>query len=538
MLSPLPSLPRNAKVAVAGSGIAGLSFSYFLSKLRPDVRITVYEAANRSSGWINSWETQDRTGKPVMIERGPRTLRGVSDGTVMMIDAMRDLRAIDKVHYIESSSDADKKFLVDPHDKLVQVPNSVVSGIQFILSGLGKGIVPAMLGEWWRKNSRNPNQDETVASLLKRRMGNEYLGKNVFSAIYRGIYADDINTLSAQKAMHKMVYNEKVFGSNTKALWHMYRTRKERKLQSKQLSSVLNQYCEALKKPETSIHELSSTLKKYPMLGFQGGLETFCKTVYKSLENTPNVSIHHGTAITKISKDKDGRKTKVSVEVNNGESAGEFDHVRLTNIPHNLADIFRDQSAAIGNSLGTIKANTVVLVNFYLHDKDIIPTKNRGFGYLVPESNPNKEKLLGVIFDSVIEQNFRRFEDAKGMVPQNQQGYTKLTAMVGGYLLNDPVTGEPIVPDENQVIDDIKVSLQKHLGLSLNDLDRGLWQVTTASKCLPRYGVGYMQWQGKTETDILELYNNRVSLGGMGFAIGPGIPDVFADGFQDALKLR
>ncbi|KAL3231347.1 Protoporphyrinogen oxidase [Nakaseomyces bracarensis] len=538
MLSPLPSLPKNAKVAVAGSGIAGLSFSYFLSKLRPDVKITLYEAANRSSGWINSWETKDKTGKPVMIERGPRTLRGVSDGTVMMVDAMKDLNSIDKVHYIEKSSDADKKFLVDPNDKLVQVPNSVMSGIQFIMSGLGKGIIPAMLGEFWRKPNSNPNQDETVASLLKRRMGNDYLGKNVFSAIYRGIYADDINTLSAQKVVHKMVYNEKMFGSNVNALWHKFKTRKERKSQSKHLSPVLDKYCETLKKPESSIANLSTTLKKYPMMGFQGGLETFCKTIYRGLENSPNVSIYLGKEITKISKDKDKRKTKVSVEVNHGEDIEEFDHVRLTNVPHNLGRVVRDQNADIAKRLETITANTVVLVNFYLHDKDIIPIKNRGFGYLVPESNPNKEKLLGVIFDSVIEQNLKRFEDSKVMVPADKQNYTKLTAMVGGYMLNDKKTGEPIIPEDTQVIDNIKMSLQKHLGMSLNDLDRGLWQVTVANKCLPRFGAGYMQWQGKMETDLLELYNSKVSLGGMGFAIGPGIPDVFVDGFQDALKLR
>lgn len=124
MLSPLTALPKNAKVAVGGSGIAGLSFAYFLAKMRPDVSVTLYEKAARNSGWINSWQTKDKNGQPVMIERGPRTLRGVSDGTVMMIDAMKDLKSLDIVHFIEHNSDADKKFLLDPNDKLVKVPDS------------------------------------------------------------------------------------------------------------------------------------------------------------------------------------------------------------------------------------------------------------------------------------------------------------------------------------------------------------------------------------------------------------------------------
>lgn len=110
--------------------------------------------------------------------------------------------------------------------------------------------------------------------------------------------------------------------------------------------------------------------------------------------------------------------------------------------------------------------------------------------------------------------------------------------MVGGYMYNDPATGEPVVPKDEQIIDAVRNTLERHLGVSPNDLDRGLWQVTPANKCLPKYNVGYMDWQTDMEKKILKLFNNKVSIGGMGFAIGPGIPDVFADGFQDALKLR
>lgn len=538
MLSPLTALPKNAKVAVGGSGIAGLSFAYFLAKMRPDVSVTLYEKAARNSGWINSWQTKDKNGQPVMIERGPRTLRGVSDGTVMMIDAMKDLKSLDIVHFIEHNSDADKKFLLDPNDKLVKVPDSFLSGIKFIMSDLGKGIIPAMLGEFWRKASANPGKDETVASMLDRRMGNEHLGKNVFSAIYRGIYADDINTLSAKKVMHKMVANELKYGSNTKALIHSLKTKKDRKKNADSLTSILDKYTKVMGKEESKILELSKKLKHYPMLGFKGGLESFCQTLLKGLESMPNVSVLNNSAITKLISDAKSDNNNITVEINHGKSTEKFDHVRLTGIPHRLGPLLREIDGHIADSLETIKANTVVLVNFYLPDKDVIPKKNRGFGYLVPESNPNKEKLLGVIFDSVIEQNLKNIENAQEMVSSDKKSYTKLTAMVGGYMYNDPATGEPVVPKDEQIIDAVRNTLERHLGVSPNDLDRGLWQVTPANKCLPKYNVGYMDWQTDMEKKILKLFNNKVSIGGMGFAIGPGIPDVFADGFQDALKLR
>ena len=50
----LTKLPTNAKVGVVGGGISGLFFTYYLSKLRPDVKITLIDQnQERLGGWIN-----------------------------------------------------------------------------------------------------------------------------------------------------------------------------------------------------------------------------------------------------------------------------------------------------------------------------------------------------------------------------------------------------------------------------------------------------------------------------------------------------
>ena len=103
-------LLANAKVAVVGGGVSGLTFAYFLSKLRPDIKVTIYESKDRCGGWIHSDLIQDRHGDTVMVEKGPRTLRGVSDGTVLIVETLRDLGKEDVVQYIASDSDANKKW--------------------------------------------------------------------------------------------------------------------------------------------------------------------------------------------------------------------------------------------------------------------------------------------------------------------------------------------------------------------------------------------------------------------------------------------
>lgn len=116
MQGPLKSLAPNARVGVVGGGISGLTFSYFLAKLRPDVHVTVFESNPRTGGWIRSLDTKDNEGGSIMLEQGPRTLRGVSDGTVLMADILKDLKRHTLLQYVRKNSRANKKFLLDPNE--------------------------------------------------------------------------------------------------------------------------------------------------------------------------------------------------------------------------------------------------------------------------------------------------------------------------------------------------------------------------------------------------------------------------------------
>ena len=66
----LTTLPQNAKVAVLGAGILGLTFTYFLSKLRPDLQFTIFEKLKRPGGWMSSPKLHvNNTNESILLKR-------------------------------------------------------------------------------------------------------------------------------------------------------------------------------------------------------------------------------------------------------------------------------------------------------------------------------------------------------------------------------------------------------------------------------------------------------------------------------------
>lgn len=62
------------EVAILGGGITGLVSAFYLSKQRPDIRITIFEGSSRLGGWLHSKQVDVGNGN-VVFEQGPRTLR-------------------------------------------------------------------------------------------------------------------------------------------------------------------------------------------------------------------------------------------------------------------------------------------------------------------------------------------------------------------------------------------------------------------------------------------------------------------------------
>lgn len=531
----MPNLPLGSRVAVVGGGVSGLTFTYFLARLRPDIKITLYEAQQRCGGWINSSYIKDSNGNDVLVEKGPRTLRGVSDGSVVIIDLLKELGKQDVINYIDSKSEANRKFLLGQSNNLIQVPNSLVSTLNFLGSSLGKGLIPGLLGEAFRAPSASRKSDETAHDFIKRRFGTDKLSLNIFSAIFHGIYAGDIKELSAQRTIGKMVEMEKKAGSLIRNMINeaiaSYRNKESTKSKVPMASPLLRQYADAMHKDIGELSHLATKLKAYPMLGFKGGLEMLPKSLFEQITRLPNVSIIN-SPITSILPCENPTTNRQIVRLVSDSRTDEYDHVRVTVNPQSLSKIV--SSSGLKAKLDEVHSNTVIVVNFYSAKKDLIPSYH-GFGYLVPQSNVNHEKLLGVIFDSVIEHNFK---PVFGIKNENtpELGYTKLTAMLGGHFLNNE--GSRNIPSKSIIINSTKYAFSNHLNISESDLQDGTWEVTIAENCLPQYHVGYNNWVAESKSQFNQVYGDSVSLGGMSFSSGPGVPNVVENSFQGAYNFR
>ena len=68
-------------VAILGGGLAGLSTAYYLSVFAPHIKITLYEAADRLGGWIDTERVRvpavDASGQwgTVLFERAARMIK-------------------------------------------------------------------------------------------------------------------------------------------------------------------------------------------------------------------------------------------------------------------------------------------------------------------------------------------------------------------------------------------------------------------------------------------------------------------------------
>lgn len=524
-------VPRNGKVAVVGAGVSGLCYTYFLLKLRPDVKISVYEAAKEPGGWIKSLKLNDQ-GSEVILEKGPRTLRGVSDGTLLIVDIMKQLGLEKEVEVMSASSPGNRKWLLDPSNKLVQVPNTFKLFAKFILNDVTQGLVPSILREPFRKPAKN-DQDESIRSFITRRFGSPQLADNVLSAVMHGIYSGDVEKLSVRSTLPNMVKLEQEHGSIVKAMF--------KKMSSKKTTPVPNPFLlkyEQKISPDANLQQVASRLKKYPIMRLHSGLQTLPLALAQYLEKQPNINLKFGTPVSQLKLQLPG----ISVA---GEET-EYDHVRYTLGLQSLSQMTKFDNVEVAQTFQSLEYSTIFLANIYTKRKGLIPQNGNGFGFLVPRRNRNPESLLGVIYDSDTELDAERFMDGTkfGKAP-----YDKITLMIGGHFFNS--RGVPSdkanLKATRKVLEDIlHVDLDKYniiernealqqdrsVALSENDL---LISYNLHRDCIPQYNVGFLEKTKTIHDNVAAESQGKVSLGGP--SLGKlGVPDCVMNELEAALR--
>ena len=183
------------RIAVIGGGITGLTTAWYLKKKGFDV--TIFEKMDRPGGVIHTITQNGFT-----FENGPNSGVLANPEVVELAEEMQDNCALE-------IADENAKFRwVWKKDRWHTLPSGIIGGISTPLFTFSDKL--RLLGEPFRKSGSNPN--ESVASMVRRRMGNSFL-RYAIDPFVIGIYSGDPELLVTRFAFPKLYNLEQKYGS-------------------------------------------------------------------------------------------------------------------------------------------------------------------------------------------------------------------------------------------------------------------------------------------------------------------------------------
>src|SRR5664279_2201852 len=182
-------------VVILGAGLTALTTAHHLKKSAVD--FVLLEKADRVGGVIHTITEQG-----YVYEEGPNS--GVF-GNVEVLHLFEDLKGDCE---LETANENVKKRYILKNGKWEALPSSLMTAVKTPLFTLKDKL--RILGEPFRKAGKNP--EETLADMVKRRMGRSFLDYAIDPFIL-GVYAGDPNRLVHKYALPKLYNLEQQYGS-------------------------------------------------------------------------------------------------------------------------------------------------------------------------------------------------------------------------------------------------------------------------------------------------------------------------------------
>lgn len=558
----LHNLKSEEELVILGAGISGLSLAWFVAHARPDINVRVLEKSSRVGGYMQSQEING-----TVFESGPRTLLPSHPGTKIATQLIEQLGMAEKLGGINKKEPVNTKAMVFD-GKLVKFPNSGPEAFKFFNSSIMSGIKWGMLKDFFFARPRKADvRDETVESFVRRRF-NHHVADRFVSAMIRGIYAGDIAELSARSI------------TRLNKLYMLERTKKT-SIIGAMFTGVLSAVDDYSKRalPLLSQALLGQTYSTYAkaldrqsMICLNGGIEQFASTLATALESKfgDRVKIDLNKQIEAL---KPNENTCEVVLQNTGTTL--TPNAVVSTLPAKDIAPLIVASEEAANLASEIKFTTMAVVNMHFPTKQVTPN---WFGFLVPKTEKDNGDILGVIFDSSVQNSaipisecllsedkpakeedimpFRIPEKktdkkprepltvervkqffieqltdepkgqklspvAQGKTPES----TTLTVMMGGHLWD----GKPI-PSEDEILKAAVKGLHKYLpnGQDIKSSDFTS-KVTIQRQCIPQPTVGHTDRVQNIHDAISKTYNNRLFLSGTSFGRGVGVGDCIVD---------
>jgi len=468
-------------IIIIGGGISGLAAAHRLLELsktnNSPIHLTLLEASPRLGGIV---QTTHRDG--FLLERGPDSF--ISEKP----EALELARRLGVDSQLIQTNEQNRRSFIVRKGRLRPVPEGfqLMAPSRFwpflttdIFSLAGKLRMSADL--LLPRRSANGNNDESLASFVRRRLGREAL-ERMAQPMVGGIYTADPEFLSLRATLPRFLDMEQRDRSLILSMWRKARTAKN----------------------QTGVSGPRYSL----FLSFDKGMQVLVEALEKSISE-PDVEIRLNTKVKSLER-TGASSSSWQIRTDQNEIL-EAEAVCLAVPSYIAADLLSDFAPQLSSQLREIEFASTATVNLAYRRADIAH-KLDGFGFVVPFIE--KRTIIACTFSSV------KF---KGRAPAD---HVLLRAFVGGAL-----QPEMLQLDDAEIVNRIERDLNEILGLKSKPL---FVELARWNKSMPQYSVGHLARVARIEQEVNKL--TSLTLAGNAYS-GAGIPDCIRSGEKAAESL-
>ena len=470
---------RARRIAVVGAGITGLAAAHRIVSKDPTAEVTIFEASDRLGGII---QTESAGG--FLMELGPDSFITNKPGGVQLCEELgftSQLIPTDNT-YRRSLVLANGRPLPVPDGFMLMAPASpwaIATTPVLSIAGKFRLLCESFIAK------KNTEEDESLASFVRRRFGREALDRLV-QPLVGGIYTSDPEKLSLKATLPRFLNMERRWGSVTRA------TLREQKRQKGDGRKTVN--------GSGARYGLFTTPAQ--------GLSSLIAVLETKLRGSGRVTIRKSTPLQSIAtseeKSVSGNVTSWNAELVDGAICT-FDAVIVTLPTHKVAALLKNKEFEVLNEgLTAIEyASSAVVVTTHRLDEFSHPLD--AFGLVIPAIE--NRKVLAVSFTS------RKFPN------RAPTGHVLLRTFVGGAM-----QPELLDQTDDEIAASVNLELKEILGMKRPP---SLSKVMRYTRAMPQYHVGHLERVAE-----IELQTERhpgLHLAGSSYH-GVGIPDSIASG--------
>jgi protoporphyrinogen/coproporphyrinogen III oxidase len=435
----------NRRVAVIGGGLSGLATAAKLRLADPSSELVLFESQARLGGVIYTEKVGD-----FLIDHGADMFATEPRG---VLELCKQLGIADHIITPEESR---RGATIVHRGKLVPVPEGFVLMRATQLAPMLKTPLLSLAGklrflaERWISQPA-PDEDESVANFVRRRMGQEVLD-HLVAPLVAGIYTADISKLSMQSTMGPLAKMVRDHGSLAKA------TRVRRR------------------SGEDSVERISTGARYGQFRSFQSGMYQLIEGLAAVL---PSQSIRLTTPVRSIVREQQ------HWQLHTADGAVEdFQHVVVATPPQIAGHLLKDIAPTAATTLAAVESASTAIVVLGVHRADIQSNIDT-FGFVVPPIE--KRKILAGSFAS------HKFA---GRAPD---GHVLIRCFMGGAL-----QPELLELDDDQLVQIARAELAEIIGLTGEPL---VAKVVRWNNAMPQYHVGHADRVRHIEASIAAVPN-------------------------------